>query len=75
VPGRNWVDDKNISLLDVIYSQEHSQGASILILYRADVETGHLNPGDDAKQAAFFEINYLPPLAFISTKEILSAYI
>jgi len=66
---------RNISLLDVIYSQEHSQGASILILYRADVEAGHLKPGDDAIQAAFFEINHLPPLAFISTKEILSAYI
>jgi 8-oxo-dGTP diphosphatase len=65
---------KNISLLDVIYSQEHSQGASILILYHADVKAGHLKAGDDAKQAAFFDINHLPLLAFESTKDILTAF-
>jgi ADP-ribose pyrophosphatase YjhB (NUDIX family) len=64
----------NISLLDVIYSQEHPQGASILILYRGDVEAGHLIPGDDAKQVAYFEINHLPLLAFKSTKDILAAF-
>ena len=65
---------KELLLLDVIYSQEHPRGASILILYRADVESGQVKPGDDAKQVAFFDINHLPPLAFISTKEILDAF-
>jgi len=65
---------KELVLLDVIYSQEHPRGASILILYRADVESGQIKPGDDAKQVAFFDINHLPPLAFISTKGILDAF-
>jgi ADP-ribose pyrophosphatase YjhB (NUDIX family) len=66
---------KNICLLDVIFSQEHPHGASILILYRAEVEAGQLKPGDDAKQATFFNIDQLPSLAFTSTQEILRAFI
>jgi ADP-ribose pyrophosphatase YjhB (NUDIX family) len=65
---------KNICLLDVIFSQEHPHGASILILYRAEVEAGQLKPGDDAKQATFFNIDQLPSLAFTSTQEILRAF-
>jgi len=65
---------KNIQLLDVIFGQEHPRGASILIIYRAEVQSGQLTPGDDANQAAYFHIKNLPPLAFASTQQIIAFY-
>ena len=64
----------DLHLLDVIYSQEHPRGASILIVYQAQVQLGELKPGDDALQAAYFHINHFPPLAFSSTQNILDLY-
>jgi 8-oxo-dGTP diphosphatase len=61
-------------LLDVIYGQEHPRGASILIVYRAQVKSGELKPGDDARHVAYFHIHNLPPLAFASTQQILDIY-
>jgi 8-oxo-dGTP diphosphatase len=63
-----------ITLLDVIYSQEYPHGASILIVYRGSVQSGEIIPADDVTQAAYFPINNLPPLAFLSTKQILEKY-
>jgi ADP-ribose pyrophosphatase YjhB (NUDIX family) len=64
-----------IRLLDVVFSQEHPRGASIIIVYLADVENGVLNAGDDAVQAAYFKLNSLPPLAFTSAKQILLSFL
>jgi len=64
----------NLKLLDVLFSQEHPRGASILIVYSANIQGGELRSGDDANQAAFFRINNLPPLAFESTKQILNSF-
>jgi 8-oxo-dGTP diphosphatase len=63
-----------IKLLDVLYSDEFPRGASILIVYRAQVKSGELKPGDDARQAAYFHIHNLPQLAFLSTHHILDLY-
>ena len=63
-----------LKLLDVIYSHEYPRGASILILYQAQVNSGELKPGDDARQAVYFHILNLPPLAFESTHQILDLY-
>ena len=63
-----------IKLLDVLYSDEYPRGASILILYQAQVNSGELKPGDDARQAAYFHILRLPRLAFLSTRHILDEY-
>ncbi len=63
-----------LKLLDVIYSHEYPRGASILILYQAQVESGELSPGDDARQVAYFHIHDLPHLAFSSTHHILDLY-
>jgi 8-oxo-dGTP diphosphatase len=63
----------NLQLVDVIFSQEHPRGASILIIYQANVESGVLRAGDDANQAAYFDVHNLPPLAFISTRQILES--
>ena len=42
-------------------------GASIFILYRAELVGGELQAGDDAVDAAFFALEDLPELAFTST--------
>ncbi len=59
-------------LLDVIAVREHPDGADILIVYRAHALGGELVAGDDADRAAFFPLDELPPLAFTSTRRILS---
>lgn len=66
------IDD--LDLIDVIYSHEYPRGASILILYQAQVISGELKPGDDAQQAGYFHIHDLPPLAFASTHTILEQH-
>lgn len=66
---------RNLKLLDVLFSQEHPRGASILIIYQGEVQAGELKPGDDANQAAFHQLDNLPPLAFASTKQILLSYV
>jgi 8-oxo-dGTP diphosphatase len=65
---------QDIRLLDVIFGQEHPRGASILILYRAEIQSGELKAGDDAIKAVFFKTRNLPPLAFRSTQRILDLY-
>jgi 8-oxo-dGTP diphosphatase len=65
---------EDLRLLDVIYSDEYPRGASILILYQAQVKSGELIPGDDARQAGYFHIDDLPPLAFASSHRILELY-
>jgi 8-oxo-dGTP diphosphatase len=66
---------RNIHLLDVLFSQEHPRGASILIIYQGEVDSGQLTAGDDARQAVFFSVDDLPPLAFASTQKILALYL
>jgi 8-oxo-dGTP diphosphatase len=65
---------EDVQLLDVIFSQEHPRGASILIVYRGEIQSGQLVAGDDANKAAYFDIHDLPPLAFDSTHQILENY-
>jgi ADP-ribose pyrophosphatase YjhB (NUDIX family) len=60
-----------IGLIDVIYGLEHPRGAHIMIFYRGEVRSGSLQPGDDVDQVAFFPLNELPPLAFVTTRDIL----
>jgi ADP-ribose pyrophosphatase YjhB (NUDIX family) len=66
---------RDIQLLDVIYSLEHPRGASILILYRAEIQSGELRAGDDANQVAYFPIDNLPLLAFESTLQIITSFL
>jgi len=55
-------------LVDVIGGREHKHGADIVIVYRAEITGGLLQPGDDADRAAFFSRDDLPPLAFRATR-------
>lgn len=58
-------------LLDVVFGQEHPRGAHILIVYRARILGGEMQPGDDVDQIQFFPPDALPELAFSSTLKIL----
>ncbi len=60
-------------LMMVLSGQEYDKGAHILIVYQIEILNGELNAGDDAADVAFYDLDALPPLAFSSTMEILSA--
>jgi 8-oxo-dGTP diphosphatase len=60
------------NLIDVLSGQEHPRGSHILIVYRGEILSGELNPGDDADRAEFFQLDQLPPLAFKSTQKIIN---
>ena len=55
-------------LIDVFTNPQQQGGASIFILYRAQLLSGALEAGDDAAAAAFFDLAELPELAFASTQ-------
>ncbi len=58
-------------LVDVYYNPPGQGGASIFILYRAQLLGGVLRPGDDADRAAFFSLDNLPEIAFTSTADAI----
>lgn len=59
-------------LLNVMAGREHSKGADILIVYSAEIQGGELQPGDDADEVGFFSPGDFPPLAFNTTKKLLT---
>jgi 8-oxo-dGTP diphosphatase len=61
-------------LLDVYARVRVTEGADILIVYHAQVESGQLTPGDDAEAVDYFDPNDLPELAFDSTVQIVSGW-
>lgn len=64
------------ALLDVIARSEASEGADILIVYRADVLEGELVAGDDADEARYFLREQLPAeLAFASTRLVIAKWV
>lgn len=64
-------------LVDVFFNARATVdgGASIFILYHGRRVGGRLAPGDDAAEAAFFERDSLPPLAFASTRAAVAAWL
>ena len=63
----------NLELMEVYHNPRAiaDGGASIFILYSADLIEGTLMAGDDAEVAAFFAPEDLPELAFASTQEAI----
>ncbi len=61
------------SVVDVVPCTEHERGANFIIVYRADILSGEMAPGDDADAVQWFHKNDLPPLAFRATEKVLRA--
>lgn len=60
-------------LLDVIFGLEHERGANFVIFYQGEiVGEQEPHPYDDVDGAAFFSLDQLPPIAFLSTHKILA---
>lgn len=64
-------------LVGVYYNAQvlEQGGASIFILYRAQLVDGELRAGDDADDAAFFGPDNLPELAFDSTRDAVTLWL
>ena len=58
-------------LCDVIYGREHARGASIVIVYKAQILGGELEAQDDAEEACFFGPDEIPELGFEATKQVV----
>jgi 8-oxo-dGTP diphosphatase len=61
-------------LFDVYARVRATDGADILIIYRAQVVDGQPTAGDDAEAIGYFDPDHLPQLAFDSTEQILSRW-
>lgn len=61
-------------LLDVVAGREHPRGASIVIVYQAEVLGGRLEAGDDAEAVAFFAPHELPELGFEATRRVVAEW-
>lgn len=57
-----------VDLLDVFTNPPGQGGASIFILYGAELQGGEMIAGDDADAVGFFALDDLPELAFASTQ-------
>jgi ADP-ribose pyrophosphatase YjhB (NUDIX family) len=62
------------ALFDVYARAQGTEGADILIVYRARVVGGVLAPGDDASEAGFFSPAAMPELAFASTQQVIDRW-
>jgi ADP-ribose pyrophosphatase YjhB (NUDIX family) len=77
--ARECLEETNLEiqvgdLVDVFFSQEHPRGASIFIVYRAEILSGFPRAQDDADAIGFFTPQDIPPLAFASTIQILDIW-
>ncbi len=59
------------ALFTVVEGRDHPQGADVVLVYAARVVRGALRAGEDARAAAFFPPEALPPLAFRATRQAL----
>ncbi|MBN2471160.1 MAG: NUDIX hydrolase [Anaerolineae bacterium] len=67
------LDVRVTRLVDVFHSTQRP-GASIIIVYAAEVTGGTLQPLDDAEEVAWFRPETLPELAFESTQQIVGMW-
>ncbi len=59
-------------LVGAYFGDDDPRNAAILLVYRATISGGELQPGDDAKAAAFFPRGALPKrIAFQGHREVL----
>jgi ADP-ribose pyrophosphatase YjhB (NUDIX family) len=69
------LDVRLTGLFDVYHYRSDFRGSGILIVYRAEVVGGELQPGDDASEARFFGPDQLPQeIAFASNCKALRCW-
>ena len=62
-------------LIDVIHQNSEFYRASLLIIgYHFETFRGRIEPGDDASEVRFFELERLPPLAFESHRRMVEIF-
>lgn len=61
-------------LVEVVYGAEHPAGASIVLVYQAEIVAGEVEAQDDADAAQFFGADEIPPLAFEATRKALERW-
>jgi ADP-ribose pyrophosphatase YjhB (NUDIX family) len=61
-------------LMEVLGKGGDTEGADILIVYRAEAVAGEITPGDDASEAGYFGPDELPALAFASTHKVIARW-
>ncbi len=76
VAVRETLEETNLDvavekLVDVYYNPAANGGASIFILYQAQLLGGIPQAGDDADDVGFFALDALPEIAFASTRDII----
>jgi 8-oxo-dGTP diphosphatase len=59
-------------LLTVLSGREHSRGSDIFLVYLVTQVGGALAAAGDAGEAAWFKLDALPPLAFETTRKVLT---
>ncbi len=63
-----------VDLLDVIAGRSHPRGADLVLVYLAKRLGGRLQAADDARDAGWFALTDLPPLAFPATHRVLQRF-
>ena len=58
-------------LVDFFSQRSPLHGALLIFGYRVTLLGGELQAGDDAEEARFFDINDLPPIAFLSHQRLI----
>ena len=65
------VEGKIGQLVDFFSQRSPLYGALLIFGYRVTLLGGELQAGDDAQEARFFDINDLPPIAFLSHQRLI----
>ena len=65
------VEGKIGQLVDFFSQRSPLYGALLIFGYRVTLLGGELQAGDDAEEARFFDINDLPPIAFLSHQRLI----
>ena len=76
VAVRETLEETNLNvsiekLIDVYHNSTPNGGASVFILYQAQLLGGIPQAGDDADDVGFFALDDLPDIAFSSTRDII----
>lgn len=62
-------------LVDFFSQRSQYYGAILIFGYRVKILGGELKAGDDAQEVSFYDLNALPPIAFLSHQRLIEKVI